>query len=266
MGEPWPWRPWTWCPQGVLEVGFHLRRFPQGVASVLRKKTPICASWGSTLDRLTVAPASLIRMKESDKNEGGLYALFCSGEHSGSSHSGPDLSLSSHWTNRRRSSGGVPVRSWLHYSWIASVHNFCLLQVQAAWNALVYLMSLWTLPIPKLCLSRCSLICFHFQDGWPTASRWLWMLFQQILELAKISRYKLELLVVLWINVSHENPLLLVINKIIICYFHGDFFGPIHFMMTLSMIFHKCRLMTISIAIIWFWDLSKFVSFSEIHS
>ncbi len=41
-GEPLAWRPWTWCLQGgFLGVSFHLRRCPQGVASILCKKTPL---------------------------------------------------------------------------------------------------------------------------------------------------------------------------------------------------------------------------------
>ncbi len=39
---------------GFLGVSFHLRRCPQGVASVLCKKTPIFGYRGSKLDHLTV--------------------------------------------------------------------------------------------------------------------------------------------------------------------------------------------------------------------
>jgi hypothetical protein len=39
---------------GFSGVSFHLRRRPQGVASVLRKKTPIFGSRRSKLDHLTV--------------------------------------------------------------------------------------------------------------------------------------------------------------------------------------------------------------------
>jgi hypothetical protein len=39
---------------GFSGVSFHLRTCPQGVASVLCKKTPIFASRGSKLDYLTV--------------------------------------------------------------------------------------------------------------------------------------------------------------------------------------------------------------------
>jgi hypothetical protein len=39
---------------GFSGVSFHLRRFPQGVASVFCKKTPIFGSRGSKLDHLTV--------------------------------------------------------------------------------------------------------------------------------------------------------------------------------------------------------------------
>ncbi len=42
---------------GFLGVSFHLRRFPQGVASVFCKKTPIFGSRGSKLDHLTVSLA-----------------------------------------------------------------------------------------------------------------------------------------------------------------------------------------------------------------
>ncbi len=40
--------------RGILGVSFHLRRCPQGVASVLFKKTPIFGSGRSKLDHLTV--------------------------------------------------------------------------------------------------------------------------------------------------------------------------------------------------------------------
>ncbi len=40
--------------RGVLGVSFHLRTCPQGVASVLCKKTPIFGSRRSKLDHLTV--------------------------------------------------------------------------------------------------------------------------------------------------------------------------------------------------------------------
>jgi hypothetical protein len=39
---------------GFSGVSFHLRRFPQGVASVFCKKTPIFGPRGSKLDQLTV--------------------------------------------------------------------------------------------------------------------------------------------------------------------------------------------------------------------
>jgi hypothetical protein len=53
---------------GLSGVSFHLRRCPQGVASVLCKKTPILGSGRSKLDHLTVALAAihelLVRVQE----------------------------------------------------------------------------------------------------------------------------------------------------------------------------------------------------------
>ncbi len=39
-GEPWPWRPWTWCSQRVLGGKLWFKKMSTGVAYVLCKKTP----------------------------------------------------------------------------------------------------------------------------------------------------------------------------------------------------------------------------------
>jgi hypothetical protein len=45
---------------GFSGISFHLRRCPQGVASVLGKKTPIFGSRRSKLDHLTVIQANVL--------------------------------------------------------------------------------------------------------------------------------------------------------------------------------------------------------------
>jgi hypothetical protein len=53
-GEPWPFGHEHGVRRGFSEVNFYLRRCPQGVASVLCKKTPIFGSRRSKLDHLTI--------------------------------------------------------------------------------------------------------------------------------------------------------------------------------------------------------------------
>jgi hypothetical protein len=52
---------------GFSGVSFHLRRCPQGVASVLNKKTPTFGSRRSKLDKLTVSTRHVKRSRKPGK-------------------------------------------------------------------------------------------------------------------------------------------------------------------------------------------------------
>ncbi len=60
-------------------VSFHLRRCPQGVASVLCKKTPIFESQRSKLDQLTVRVYTVkaaLKLSSLDLNDNGMSLVI----------------------------------------------------------------------------------------------------------------------------------------------------------------------------------------------